>query len=89
MLLWLSQIFTQSAVSIISIILAILSHEGSIEEGTGGSATSIGIIVNLTTLPGLVIAPIAGVFADRFCKKRIIILSILARIIFLFGFVLY
>ncbi|MBU0975927.1 MAG: MFS transporter [Patescibacteria group bacterium] len=77
--LWLAQIFTQSAVSIITINMGILSHEGIISSSMKDSAVSIGILVNLSTLPGLLVAPLAGVFADWFPKRKIMIISNLLR----------
>ncbi|MBN2015715.1 MFS transporter [Candidatus Dojkabacteria bacterium] len=88
LLLWLAQLFTQSAVSIITILMGILSDEGTLSSGTKDSATSIGIIVNLSTLPGLVISPIAGVLADWFNKKKIMLFSNLCRLILLILFIL-
>jgi DHA3 family macrolide efflux protein-like MFS transporter len=86
--LWTSQILTQSAVSIISVMIGILSHEGTLSEGTEGSAAGIGIIVNLSTLPGLFVAPFAGVFADIFNKKRIMILADVLRFVILVFFII-
>lgn len=85
--LWLAQLFTQSAVSSITIIVGILSDEGVLSSGTKGSAVSIAVIVNLAMFPGLIIGPIAGVFADWFPKKRIMMLSNLWRFVFLFFFI--
>lgn len=86
--LWLAQLFTQSAVSSITILVGILSDEGVLSSGTKESATGIGVIINLAMLPGLFVAPIAGVVADRFHKKTIMMLSNIWRFVFLFFFVL-
>ncbi len=84
-LLWFAQILTQTAVSIFTINIGILSHEGVISSSLKESSTSIGIIVDLSTLPGFFIAPLAGVLADRFNKKKIMIYSNILRF-FLLGF---
>ncbi|MDD3647822.1 MAG: MFS transporter [Candidatus Dojkabacteria bacterium] len=81
--LWLAQIFTQSAVSIVTINMGILSHEGTISSSMKDSAASIGVMVNLSTLPGLLVAPLAGVLADWFPKKKIMITSNLVRLFIL------
>lgn len=85
--LWLAQLFTQSAVSTITIIIGILSDEGVLSAGTKQSAVSIAVILNLAMIPGLFLGPIAGVFADWFPKKRIMMLSNVWRLIFLFFFI--
>lgn len=84
-LLWFAQILTQTAVSIFTINIGILSHEGVISSSLKESSASIGIIVDLSTLPGFFIAPLAGVLADRFDKKKIMIYSDILRF-FLLGF---
>lgn len=87
LLLWSAQICTQSAVSIFSILVGILSHEGVLSGSTEESSMGIGVIINLATFPGLVIAPIAGVLADWFSKKSIMITSNIIRFLLLVGFI--
>lgn len=86
--LWLAQICTQSAVSVISIMFGILSHEGVLSVSTKESSLGMGLIIVLSTFPGLIIAPIAGVFADWFSKKSIMIASNLVRFFLLSIFIL-
>ena len=43
------------------------------------SATSFGLVLILKTLPSLLMAPIAGVFADRMSRRLLMILSDIAR----------
>jgi len=88
-LLWLAQILTQSAVSISTIIIGILSHEGTISSALKESSASIGVIVDLSTLPGLLVAPIAGCVADKFDKKKIIIYSDVIRFFLLAVFTFF
>lgn len=87
--LWLSQVFTQSSLNIILINIGILSHEGILSASTKDSAASIGFLVALSTVPGLVFAPIAGVFADWYRKKSIMILSNLIRFVILIVFIFF
>lgn len=42
------------------------------------SARSIGLVLALFTLPGIFLAPVAGVMADRIGRKRILVLSLTA-----------
>lgn len=85
--IWIAQILTQTAVSITSILIGILSHEGVLSPGTKDSSASIGIIVALSNFPDLIISPIAGVFADWVEKKKIMIYSNLIRFVMLLGFI--
>jgi MFS family permease len=88
-LLWLAQIFTQSSVSIISVLIGILSHEGILSNSTKNSAFGIGIIINLSSLPAFIAAPIAGVLADWFPKKRIMFVSNMIRLVLLLPFIIF
>jgi MFS family permease len=89
LLVWLAQICSQSAVSIIAIIVGILSDEGTLSASTEGSAVGISIIISLSMLPGLFVAPVAGVLADWYDKKKIMILSDLIRFVLLAIFVVF
>ncbi|CCO22355.1 MFS transporter [Maridesulfovibrio hydrothermalis] len=43
----------------------------------GISATSIGLIFTIFTLPGIIFAPLAGIFADRLGRKKILVPSLI------------
>ena len=87
--LWLAQVITQTSVSIVTIIIGILSHEGVISSSVKESSTSIGIIINLSTIPGIIFAPLAGAFADKIEKKKIMILSNFIRFFLLVFFIIF
>ena len=78
---WTGEFFNQAAINILLIIISILSHEGALSASTKNSATSIAVIVNLATLPGFILAPIAGVIADWYNKKRILLIVSYLRFI--------
>lgn len=42
----------------------------------GVSATDIGLMISVYTAPGIVMIPIAGILADRFGRKRILLLGL-------------
>ena len=86
---WIAQIFTQVAVSFIPGAIAYLSNEGVLSDATKESAASIGIISILSTVPALVAGPIAGVLADWFSKKKIMIFSNVLRFVILTAFILF
>jgi len=54
----------------------------------GGSGSSIGFVLILKLLPSFVVGPLAGVVADRFNRKTIMIVSDVARGIIVVGFLL-
>ncbi|MCJ7655877.1 MAG: MFS transporter, partial [Dehalococcoidia bacterium] len=51
-----------------------------IVEAFGISDQSVGLLISAFTLPGFLLAPVAGVMADRWGRKRLFIPSV-----FLFG----
>ncbi len=85
--LWFAQILTQSAVSFINGAIAYLSNEGVLASATEESSAGIGIILILSAFPAIIFGPIAGVFADWFSKRKIMIISNLSRFAFLALFI--
>ena len=46
------------------------------------SARSIGLVISLFTLPGIVLAPVVGIVADRLGRRRILVAALLTFGIF-------
>lgn len=67
--LWISTIFTVIAISAFPIALAIEILD------SGGSATTLGLILGIRVLTGVVFSPVGGVWADRLPRKTILIVS--------------
>jgi MFS family permease len=72
-LMWLGQLISEFGSGITSIAASILVYNLT------GSAMSVGLMLMATALPGLVFGLIAGVVADRYDRKRILIISELIR----------
>lgn len=53
-----------------------------------GSGLAVGVTMALRLLPFLVFAPIGGRLADRFSRKRILVITDLVRILFALSFIL-
>jgi MFS family permease len=68
---WLAQV-GQNAINFIQLIL--------IEQLTG-STVQIGITILAFTLPGVIFSPLAGIVADRFPKKWVLVISNFTRIV--------
>ena len=53
-----------------------------------GSAKAVGLVLIARFLPSVVIGPFSGVIADRFSRRRIMIISDIARAVVVLGFLL-
>jgi MFS family permease len=75
--LWLAGLLsdTGSEVSRIGLVLYVF--------GSSGSVPMLALLVVLKTLPGVLVAPFAGVLADRMNRGRAMIASDLARMLFM------
>ena len=51
-----------------------------------GSGLAIGVLFTIRMLAPFLVAPIAGIFADRYNRKHILIISDIARALIAFGF---
>lgn len=74
--LWLAQLMAQTAQHAIHFIQLVL-----VEQLTG-SAIQLGITILAFTVPGILFSPIAGVVADRFPRKWILVGSNVVRVLF-------
>ena len=77
-LLWLGQLVSEFGNGLTSITASILVYRET------GSAASVGLMLMATALPSLLFGLIAGVFVDRFDRKRILIVSDLLRGLLIF-----
>jgi len=72
-LLWLSQLISTSGSALTDLAAGILIYRET------GSALAVGLMLAATALPALVVGLIAGVFVDRYDRKKIMIVSCLLR----------
>jgi MFS family permease len=70
---WLSQAISQVGDRVHSLALIWLVYHWS------GSALAVGMILIATSLPGILVSPLAGVLCDRFSRRRIMIGADLTR----------
>jgi MFS family permease len=52
---------------------------------TTGSAAIMGLLLSIASIPGLILGPIGGTFADRYSRKKIIVYSDLFRGVLVLG----
>ncbi len=71
--LWLSQVSTQLGESVALVAMPLLVY------GLTGSAELLGAIFVVQLLPRVVLAPVAGMLADRLDRRRIMLIANLAR----------
>ncbi len=71
--IWLGQLISTMGSSLASLGAAIIVYRLT------GSALSVGLMLMATALPTLFIGPIAGVFVDRYDRKRIMIIVDILR----------
>jgi MFS family permease len=72
-LLWIGQLISSMGSALTALAASILVYRVT------NSAQSVGLMLIATSGPTLVIGLIAGVFVDRFDRKRIILISDLLR----------
>src|SRR5918997_83268 len=72
-LLWTAQLVSSMGTALSSLAASILVYRLT------GSAFSVGLMMMATALPTLFVGLIAGVFVDRYDRKKIMIASCLIR----------
>src|SRR5512143_2309726 len=83
-LMWTGQLVSTIGSALTSLAASILVYRV-----TGGSALSVGLMLMATAAPSLLVGLVAGVFVDRFDRRRIMIAADLLRagLVFLIPFV--
>jgi MFS family permease len=76
-LLWIGQFISTMGTALVSVAASILVYEVT------GSALSVGLMLMATALPSLFVGLIAGVFVDRYDRKRIMLAAELVRAVIL------
>jgi CRP-like cAMP-binding protein/Na+/melibiose symporter-like transporter len=72
-LLWSAQLISVAGSALSSLAAAILVYRMT------GSALSVGLVLIAAAVPGLLVGLVAGVFVDRFDRKRVMIAADLVR----------
>lgn len=75
-LLWAGQLVSQTGQRAFSLAMLFFIKE------TTGSASLMGLMVMLSTLPGVLLGPLGGTFVDNFSRKKIIVFGDLVNGIF-------
>lgn len=73
-LLWLGQVCSQLGDRLTQLLLVAL-----VAERAGGSSLTLAKVMTVTSLPALLLSPVAGVFVDRWDRKRTMIVCDLIR----------
>ena len=74
-LLWLASLISSIGSSLTDLAAGILIYRQT------GSALSVGLMLMATALPSLVVGLVAGVFVDRYDRKKIMLASCLIRMV--------
>lgn len=77
-LMWVGQLVSTSGSALTSLASSILVYRQT------GSALSVGLMLMATAAPSLLVGLIAGVFVDRFNRKRIMLIADVLRAVLVF-----
>ncbi len=91
LLLWISQVTTLIGGSILGLAVAFLASSGGLENHHKMSTSSLamGMVILVNNLPSFFVAFIAGVLADWFDRRKIMLFSNLFRIVMLIIFLVF
>src|SRR4030042_5474937 len=78
-LMWSGQLVSTIGSALTSLAASILVYQK-----TEGSALSVGLMLMATAAPSLLVGLIAGVFVDRYDRRRIMIIADLLRAVLVF-----
>ena len=77
-LMWIGQLISTAGTALSSLAASILVYRQT------GSALSVGLMLMATALPSIVVGLVAGVFVDRYDRKRIMIAADVLRALIVF-----
>ncbi len=78
-LMWTGQLISTIGSALTSLAASIMVYRA-----TGGSALSVGLMLMATAAPSLLVGLVAGVFVDRFDRRRIMIAADIVRAVLVF-----
>ncbi len=78
-LMWTAQLVSTIGSALTSLAASILVYQK-----TNGSALSVGLMLMATAAPSLLVGLVAGVFVDRFDRKRIMLIADILRAVLVF-----
>jgi len=78
-LMWTGQLVSTIGSALTSLAASIMVYQQ-----TGGSALSVGLMLMATAAPSLLVGLIAGVFVDRYDRRRIMVIADLLRAVLVF-----
>lgn len=73
-LMWIGQLISTIGSALTSLAASIMVYQK-----TGGSALSVGLMLMATAAPSLLVGLVAGVFVDRFDRRKIMLIADLSR----------
>ena len=78
-LMWIGQLISTIGSALTSLAASIMVYQK-----TGGSALSVGLMLMATAAPSLLVGLVAGVFVDRFDRRKIMLIADLSRALLVF-----
>ncbi len=78
-LMWIGQLVTEMGTALSSLAASIYVYKIT------GSALNVGLMMMASALPSLVVGLVAGVFVDRYDRRKIMLASDLIRAVLIFA----